>query len=64
MAPLQGEAFAMILLKNIYFACWSHCQTLDMDKILLKPNGRYPGIYQQVLKEHLEWIQGMVMPGR
>ena len=25
MAPIQGEVFAMILLKNIYFA-WSHCQ--------------------------------------
>ena len=108
LAPIQGEAFAMILLKNNYFAWLSEAKVRlkellvteydtkkekqnkeddaglyflgkcllnfdvevdlnppageplpDMDKILLKPNGRYPGIYQQVLKEHLEWMKGI-----
>jgi len=108
MAPIQGEAFAMILLKNNYFAWLSEAKLRlkelfvteydtkkekqnkeadaglyflgkcllnfdvevnpnpiegdalpDMDKILLKPNGRYPGIYQQVLTEHLERMKAI-----
>lgn len=106
MSPIQGEAFAMILLKNNYFAWLSDAKmrlkellvteydtkkekqnkvddaglyflrnchlnfdveidhrvsegsTLpDMDKIVLKPNGRFAAIYQQVAKEHSEYMK-------
>jgi hypothetical protein len=106
MAPIQGEAFAMILLKNNYFAWLSEAKIRlkellvteydtkkekqnklddaglyflrnchlnfdveidhrvsegspppDMDKIVLKPNGRYATIYQQVAKEHSEYMK-------
>jgi hypothetical protein len=108
MAPIQGEAFAMILLKNNYFAWLSEAklrlkellvteydtkkekqnkvedaglyflrnfhlnfdvevnhnpaagQALpDIDKIVLKPNGRYQAIYQEVAREHLERMKGI-----
>jgi hypothetical protein len=107
MSPIQGEAFAMILLKNNYFAWLSEAKMRlkellvteydtkkekqnkvddaglyflrnchlnfdieidlnvsagsplpDMDKLVLKPtNVRYAAIYQQVAKEHSEFMK-------
>ena len=113
MAPIQGEAFAMILLKNNYFAWLSEAKlrlkdqlvteydtkkekqgkvedaglyflrqchlNLDVDmehfsgntpaipeidKIVVKPNGRYPDIYKEVSLDHMlqmKRVAGLVL---